>query len=288
MGASVALRVRRPCRGGRLAIPQLLQIVSLDVGLPILLPALELLVVGLQLPGEPGGAEDHVVQPLLRALQRVLQRVGLQGLLVEHVISLLGGAKGSQRLRLRNARHSLHEEAWEDILLGPEHGGVVVILVAQQGGPDVLQAHAFAPLALPVAPDHVPDLHKHRSLVLGEVLHLPVGFHEDRKQHVQEQQHHDQHESKEPQECLDEPNLLHLVPVPVAEHSPEGGVQRAVKRSELQGVLTKEEHCIHRHAEVHRQEDQSKVQQVVPGLLERVGHDGQARLCIEGLEEPQH
>mmetsp|Transcript_71923 Transcript_71923/g.210704 ORF Transcript_71923/g.210704 Transcript_71923/m.210704 type:complete len:247 (+) Transcript_71923:630-1370(+) len=233
---------------------------------------LQLLMVAVQLGREPRGAEDHVVHPLLRAHQSPLQLPWVERLLVHEVVGLLGSCQRPQRLSLRDVWNGFRQEGREDHPLRLEHCVIVLVLEFQQGSPDVLQPHALSPAVLLRSPEHVLDLLGQGSLVLGQRLDLRVRLHEDGQQHVEKQHYHDHHEGKEPTEGLGQPNVLHLVPVPRAEHGHEARVEGAINRGKVDAVLAKEEDRIHRHAEVDGEEDQGKVHQVVPCRLEGVRH----------------
>mmetsp|Transcript_10772 Transcript_10772/g.19151 ORF Transcript_10772/g.19151 Transcript_10772/m.19151 type:complete len:228 (-) Transcript_10772:578-1261(-) len=153
---------------------------------------------------------------------------------------------------------------------------------------DVIQPHSLASLELTTPPDHVNNLVEQRDGIGGFLLLNLVSIHDDSKKHVQQHEHHDQHERQEPEGSFFIANLFHTIPVPVSEHRQETCVECPADGAEALQILPEEENAVHEEANEDAEENQEEVCQVGCRGLQRSSHNGKPRLSLEGFEKPQH
>mmetsp|Transcript_78808 Transcript_78808/g.222841 ORF Transcript_78808/g.222841 Transcript_78808/m.222841 type:complete len:294 (-) Transcript_78808:740-1621(-) len=214
----------------------------------------------------------------------VVLAVRLQEPVLVRLLSLLQGPLGLLRL---HPRHALEDLGRAHELLALQHFLFVPDL-AKKGSPDIFQPDPAARLELPAPPDDLLDLPIEGLGVHDARLHLGVGVHEDGQQHVQQQHRDHHHKDPEPERRSHKTNLLHLRVVPVPEHDPEARDRGPVPGREVLDVLAEEQDCVHHHARVDREEDDEKVRHVRTGIHQRPRDNGEAGLCVKGLEEPGH
>mmetsp|Transcript_139291 Transcript_139291/g.445329 ORF Transcript_139291/g.445329 Transcript_139291/m.445329 type:complete len:317 (+) Transcript_139291:220-1170(+) len=127
-----------------------------------------------------------------------------------------------------------------------------VLLVAdglEKGIPNIVQAHPVATLRLPISPYHLRYLFGQRE-ALGCSFDITVGLHEDSQQDVQQQHEQQQHEGPEPQCTGEEPDLAHLLVLPISEQAPEASDYRPRHGCECHKVLAEKKHGVDGQAEV--------------------------------------
>mmetsp|Transcript_10168 Transcript_10168/g.30518 ORF Transcript_10168/g.30518 Transcript_10168/m.30518 type:complete len:579 (+) Transcript_10168:487-2223(+) len=192
-----------------------------------------------------------------------------------------------------HAVEGLHQGLPGDLL--PDVRGVILVPEPAQHGVEGDEALGV-PRALDVVGRLLPDRGRVRRR--AHVHDQPgVVVHDDGQQHVEDDERHKGGVGAEPRgqhpvrhartESLVGHRLV-AVPTKVPQQGPEGRVRAVGERAELKEVVPKQDVPRDREAKENGHEYDEEVEELVAGLDERVGHQLQPGVGLEGLEELQH
>mmetsp|Transcript_38109 Transcript_38109/g.91090 ORF Transcript_38109/g.91090 Transcript_38109/m.91090 type:complete len:258 (+) Transcript_38109:286-1059(+) len=202
-----------------------------------------------------------------------------------------GIVKCPLRLRGRKTRYQLDKKVAVQQPVALTHHLAIPNSFLCKSVPNLFQLHALLSAIHPPTAPQLVDLVEQRLAQPRTLLYHHVVVHDDRQQHVQQNDHNQDLKSGEPHVGSGTRYPLQLVEmfvVELIENYPEGEMKGSPEVPQVLHIPPEDEHRLKAKADADSAESKPEMEHVLAGFPQRFSDDRQPWLRIKRLQETQH